>query len=132
MTLPIFQGGTNLARLDLAESRYQQLLEQYRQTILVALREVADLLTSIGARAEQLSRQHEQLAAARAAATLAEVRYRKGLVNYLDVLEAQRTVLAAETQATATERARLSDMIALFKALGGGWSLSEQQLAARE
>ncbi|GKS59144.1 hypothetical protein YTPLAS18_26710 [Nitrospira sp.] len=125
VTLPIFQGGNNLARLDSAESRYQQMLEQYRQTILLAMREVADLLTSIGSRAEQLGLQREQLAAARAAVSLAEVRYRKGLVNYLDVLDAQRTALAAETQVTATERARLSDMIALFKALGGGWNPPE-------
>ncbi|MCC8985127.1 MAG: TolC family protein, partial [Nitrospira sp.] len=51
----------------------------------------------------------------------AEVRYRKGLVNYLDVLDAQRTMLAAETQLAQTERARLTDMVSLYKALGGGW-----------
>lgn len=119
--LPIFQGGTNLARLDAAESRYTQMLEDYQQTILQAFREVADLLSSLAGRAEQLARQREQLAAAQAAVGLADVRYRKGLVNYLDVLDAQRTMLAAETQVVTTERARLSDLIALFKALGGGW-----------
>lgn len=119
--LPIFQGGTNLARLDAAESRYTQMLEDYQQTILEAFREVADLLSSLAGRAEQLARQREQLAAAQTAVGLADVRYRKGLVTYLDVLDAQRTMLAAETQVVATERARLSDLIALFKALGGGW-----------
>ncbi len=123
VVLPIFQGGTNQARLDAAESRYTQLLEQYQQTILQAFREVADLLTSLSARAEQLARQREQLAAAQTAVKLAEVRYRKGLVNYLDVLDAQRTALAAETQVVVSERARLSDMIGLFKALGGGWEV---------
>jgi len=124
MTLPIFQGGTNLARLDLAESRYEQMLEGYQQTILQAFREVADLLISLSTRKEQLARQHEQLSAAQAAVELADVRYRKGLVNYLDVLDAQRTALAAETQLVLTERARLADMVGLFKALGGGWGLS--------
>jgi len=52
---------------------------------------------------------------------LAEVRYRTGLVNYLDVLDAQQTALAAETQLVLTERTRLTDMLGLFKALGGGW-----------
>jgi NodT family efflux transporter outer membrane factor (OMF) lipoprotein len=124
ITLPIFQGGTNLARLDSAESRYKQMLESYQQTILQAFREVADLLTSLRARAEQLARQREQLSAAQTAVRLAEVRYRTGLVNYLDVLDAQRTALAAETQLVLTERTRLTDMVSLFKALGGGWTPS--------
>jgi len=51
---------------------------------------------------------------------LAEVLYRKGLVTYLDVLDAQRTAPAAETQLVFTERTRLTDMASLFKALGGG------------
>ena len=55
---------------------------------------------------------------------LAEVRYRKGLVTYLDVLDAQRTALAAETQLVFTERTRLADMVSLFKVLGGGWAPS--------
>ena len=122
VTLPIFLGGTNVARLDAAESRYQQMLESYQQTILLAFREVADLLVSIQARGEQLARQREQVTAATAAVGLADVRYRKGLVNYLDVLDAQRTMLTAETQLAQTERARLTDMVGLYKALGGGWS----------
>ncbi|ULA64822.1 MAG: putative Outer membrane protein OprM [Nitrospira sp.] len=122
ITLPIFLGGTNVARLDQAESRYRQMLESYQQTILQAFREVADLLVSLHTRAEQLARQREQLTAAQSAMTLATVRYRKGLVNYLDVLDAQRSVLTAETQVVLTERARLTDMVSLFKALGGGWS----------
>ncbi len=122
ITLPIFLGGTNVARLDQAESRYQQMLESYQQTILQAFREVADLLVSLNTRAEQLARQREQLTAAQTAVTLATVRYRKGLVNYLDVLDAQRSALTAETQVVLTERARLTDMVGLFKALGGGWT----------
>ncbi len=121
MTLPIFLCGTNVARLDAAHSRYQQMLEGYQQTILLAFREVADLLVSIQARGEQLARQREQVAEATAAVGLADVRYRKGLVNYLDVLDAQRTMLAAETQLAQTERARLTDMVGLYKAVGGGW-----------
>lgn len=124
ITLPIFLGGTNVARLDQAQSRYQQMLENYQQTILQAFREVGDLLVSLNTRAEQLARQKEQLAAAQQAVALATVRYRKGLVNYLDVLDAQRVALAAETQVVVTERARLTDMVSLFKALGGGWTPS--------
>jgi outer membrane protein TolC len=60
---------------------------------------------------------------------LAEVRYRKGLVTYLDMLDAQRTALAAETQLVFTERTRLTDMVSLFKALGGGWAPSPNRNA---
>lgn len=52
---------------------------------------------------------------------LADVRYRKGLVTYLDVLDAQRTALTGETQLVLTERTRLTDMVGLFKALEGDW-----------
>lgn len=122
ITLPIFQGGTNVARLDAAQARYEQMLESYQQTILNAFREVADLLVGIAARTEQRDRQRTQVQAATLALELAQTRYRKGLVNYLDVLEAEVSALNAELVLVQTERARLNDMISLFRALGGGWS----------
>jgi NodT family efflux transporter outer membrane factor (OMF) lipoprotein len=121
VSLPIFQGYTNVARLEVAESRYEQLLEQYQQTILNAFREVADLLVALQTREEQLAHQRRQVEAAQDAQDLADIRYRKGLVTYLDVLDAQRTVLEAELLLVQTERIRLTDMVALFKAVGGGW-----------
>ncbi len=121
ITLPIFLGGTNVARLRGAEARHQQMLEQYQQTILTAFREVSDLLVAIRTRTEQRDRQREQVKAAQTALELAQTRYREGLVNFLDVLDAQRTVLDAETKLVQTERERLIDMVNLFKALGGGW-----------
>ena len=126
VTLPIFLGGTNVARLDQAEARYEQMLESYQQTILNAFREVADQLVSIRSRTEQRDRQREQVKASETALELAQIRYREGLVTYLDVLEAERTVLTAETQLVQTERARLTDMVTLFKALGGGWDAAPQ------
>lgn len=79
------------------------------------------MLVSVQARDEQLTHQRAQLTAAQKAVRLAQVRYRNGMVNYLDVLDAQRVVLTAETQLVLTERARLTEMVSLFKALGGGW-----------
>jgi multidrug efflux system outer membrane protein len=107
--------------LEVAESQYQQLLEQYRQTILNAFREVADLLVALQTREEQMTHQRRQVQAAQDARDLSDIRYRKGLVTYLDVLDAQRTVLEAELALVQTERVRLTDMVALFKAVGGGW-----------
>jgi NodT family efflux transporter outer membrane factor (OMF) lipoprotein len=121
VSLPIFEGYTNIARLEVAESRYQQLLEQYRGTILNAFREVADVLTALQTRQEQLVHQQQRVQSSHEARELAEIRYRQGLVTYLDVLVAQRAVLSAELQLVQTERARLTDMVTLFKAIGGGW-----------
>ena len=121
ITLPIFKGGTNVARLEAAEANYQQMLEQYQQTILNAFQEVADLLVALQSRTRQLESQRKQVKAADDARELAEIRYREGLVTYLDVLEAQRTVLNAELALVQTERARLTEMVGLFKAVGGGW-----------
>jgi outer membrane protein TolC len=123
MTFPIFEGYTNMARLEVAEARHQQMLEDYHQTILHAFREVADILVALQTREEQLARQREQVAAAQEAWELVDIRYRKGLVTYLEVLDAQRAVLTAELGVVQTERARLTDMVALFKAVGGGWDL---------
>ena len=130
VSLPIFEGYTNMARLEVAESRYQQLLEQYKHTILNAFREVADVLTALQTREEQLGHQQQQVQSSQEARELAEIRYRQGLVTYLDVLDAQRTVLSAELQLVQTQRARLTDMVTLFKAVGGGWE-QEQLIEER-
>ncbi len=130
VTLPIFQGGTNVARLQVAKSRHIQMLERYQQTILQAFREVSDLLVSLQRRTEQREQQREQVGAAQLAFELATLRYQEGLVTFLDVVEAHRTVLIAETQLLQTEQARLTDMVSLFKALGGGWHQDSESMLA--
>jgi NodT family efflux transporter outer membrane factor (OMF) lipoprotein len=121
LTLPIFEGGRNRARLEGAQARYDQAIERYRQTVLQAFREVADTLVAIKTRTEQRDRQRERVAAAQRAYDLAQVRYREGLVSYLEVIDAQRAVFAAETALVETESLRLADLVTIFKALGGGW-----------
>jgi multidrug efflux system outer membrane protein len=82
---------------------------------------VADLLVAVRTRAEQQEHQQKQVAAAREARRLAEHRYLGGVADYLDVLDAEREILSAETTLVQTEYARLNDLVMLFKALGGGW-----------
>ena len=129
-----FTGFTNLARLEAAEARHEQLLERYQQTILNAFREVADLLVALQTRRKQLDSQQDRVEAAQEARELAKIRYREGLVTYLDVLEAQRSVLFAEQALVETQRARINEMVALFKAVGGGWDVApaSQQTAKAE
>ena len=111
VSLPIFEGYTNMPRLEVPESRYQQMLEQYQHTILNAFREVADVLTALQTRQEQLVHQQQRVDSSQDARELVEIRYRQGLVTYLDVLEAERTVLPAELELVQTQRARLTDMV---------------------
>lgn len=101
-----------------ATRKYSSCIDK---TTLNAFREVADLLVAVWTRAEQQEHQQKQVAAAREARRLAEHRHLGGVADYLDVLEAEGEILSAETALVQTRFARLSDLVMLFKALGGGW-----------
>ena len=107
------------------EAQAKQVLAQYQQTILVAFREVEDALVGVDTAREQTEAQESQVASLRSALHLAEVRYRGGLSNYLDVLIAKRNLFDAELALAATRRLHLVSIVQLYKALGGGWSPSE-------
>jgi outer membrane protein, multidrug efflux system len=107
-----------------AEAQARQALAQYEKTILVALREVEDALVAVRTAREQTEAQEAQVTALRSALHLAELRYQGGLSNYLDVLTAKRNLFDAELALTATRRLHLVSIVQLYKALGGGWSLS--------
>jgi len=105
-----------------AEAQARQSLAQYEQTILVAFREVEDALVGVSTAREQADAQERQVNALRSALHLANLRYKGGLVNYLDVLIAQRSLFDAELSLAATRRLHLVSVVQLYKALGGGWS----------
>jgi len=105
-----------------AEAQTRQALARYEQTILVAFREVEDSLVAVSTAREQAGAQEKQVNALRSALHLADLRYRGGLANYLDVLIAQRNLFEAELALTATRRLYLVSIVQLYKALGGGWS----------
>lgn len=104
-----------------AEAQARQALAQYEQTVLVAFREVEDALVAVHTAREQRDAQAEQVAALRSALHLANLRYKGGLANYLDVLIAQRNLFEAELALTGTHRLHLVSIVQLYKALGGGW-----------
>jgi len=104
-----------------AEAQARQAVAQYEQTILVAFREVEDALVAVRKTRDQTLAQEEQVTALRSALHLADLRYKGGLANYLDVLIAQRSLFDAELSLTATRRLNLVSIVQLYKALGGGW-----------
>jgi multidrug efflux system outer membrane protein len=119
--LPIFQGGRNHANLERSRAVYDEGVALFRQSVLVAFREVQDALTATRLLAEQSAAQDRALVAARHAASLAQMRYDAGYVSYFEVIDAQRTSLAIELASVQLAALRLNTGVALIKALGGGW-----------
>lgn len=117
----VFDGGRLRNQVETARSQRIQLLESYRQTILVALREVDDALANVERSRKQEATQLQIREEARKSLRLAELRYREGVDDLLAVLDAQRTLFQAEDQLAQLRLARLTGAVDLYKALGGGW-----------
>jgi multidrug efflux system outer membrane protein len=121
ITLPIFSGGQNLAKLDLAKIEKNVTIAQYELTIQTAFREVADALSARGSYLEQQRAQQALVAADADAYHLAELRFRSGVDSYLATLDAQRSLYAAQQGLVTVRQAALANQVTLYKALGGGW-----------
>jgi multidrug efflux system outer membrane protein len=122
LTGPLFNAQILGFQQEAAEAQARQALAQYEQTILVAFREVEDALVGVSTAREQAAAQEKQVNALQSALHLANLRYKGGLANYLDVLIAQRSLFDAELSLAATRRLHLVSVVQLYKALGGGWS----------
>ncbi|HNA48843.1 MAG TPA: efflux transporter outer membrane subunit, partial [Nitrospira sp.] len=105
-----------------AEAQARQAVAQYEQSVLVAFKEVEDSLVAVRTVREQRAAQLQQVEALRSALSLANLRYKGGLANYLDVLIAQRNLFEAELALMGTHRLHLVSIVQLYKALGGGWT----------
>ncbi len=119
---PIFNAGRNEANLKAAKVNREIALAQYEKAIQAAFREVADGLAGRATLAEQLRAQQAQGRAAQTSFELADLRYRNGAASYLDVLDAQRSLFAAQQATVQVRAAQVQNGIALYKALGGGWT----------
>jgi multidrug efflux system outer membrane protein len=129
--LPIFQGGRNRANLARSRAVFEESVADYRQQVLIAFSEVQDALTASKLLAEQASAQARAVASARRGAELSQRRYDSGFVNYLEVIDAQRTALEIERADARLGGQRWVTHIALIKALGGGWQQAENQQPTR-
>ncbi|HEX6004045.1 MAG TPA: efflux transporter outer membrane subunit, partial [Burkholderiales bacterium] len=128
---PIFDGGRLRGQVAVSESRERELAEAYRKAILSAFSDVEQALVAVSRSAQREAIQVEAQQRARNALRLAEIRYREGADDLLTVLEAQRTLFQAEDQLASIRFDRLSATVALYKALGGGWSAESATLAQR-
>jgi len=118
---PIFRGGELTARRKSALAAYDQAAAQYRQTVLKAFQDVADVLRALETDARTLQAQAEAEAAAKSALALIEKQYELGAVSYPEILMAQRNYQKTRINVIAARAQRYADTAALFQALGGGW-----------
>lgn len=118
---PIFDGGRLSARLDGAQARREELLAGYHKAIVAAFGDVELALNAALRLGEQAAAQDEVLVQAQNALALAESRYRSGADTLLVLLDAQRTVAAAQDLAVQIRLARMQAAVSLYRALGGGW-----------
>jgi outer membrane protein, multidrug efflux system len=127
ITLPIFEAGQNKAGLDVA--KIQKLIEvaEYEKAIQTAFREVADALVAKKFLDEQVADQTALVKAEQRRYDIADARYRNGVDAYLTALLAQQDLYAAQQNQIATQFARLSNLISLYQALGGGWHENSPQ-----
>jgi len=121
LTAPIIDGGRNRANLERAEAALEESVAIYRQQVLVAFAEVEDNLIALRTLDGQAQSTRDALTAAARASRIAQVRYDMGATSYLDVIEAQRTLLAVQRSDVQIRGARANSTVALIRALGGGW-----------
>jgi NodT family efflux transporter outer membrane factor (OMF) lipoprotein len=119
--LPLFTGGLTYAQMLEAEARTDEATANYHAVVLRAFGEVADSVVRIALDQGVRDEQTTQVTAARRAFEVATVQYEQGLALFLDVLSAQRDLLAARQLLLRTQRQILADIVTLEKALGGGW-----------
>ncbi len=127
---PIFNAGSIRKNIEAQTAVQEQALVQYEAAILTSLEDVENAIVALGQ--EQIKRQSlgETSDAARLAATLAENKYTAGLTDFTSVLDAQRSLLIYQDQTVQSDGAIASNLVRLYKALGGGWTALVPEQAA--
>jgi len=117
----IFTGGTRRAQVQFSQAGYDATVANYRGTVLNAFREVQDNITGLQVLTTARQSQADAVDSSRRQLDIANSRYVGGLVNYLDVVNAQQVLLSNEQEAAVIQGQRLITSVLLVKALGGGW-----------
>jgi outer membrane protein TolC len=120
--LPVLTGGRIHANIDASTARQEVALQQYQKAILGALEEVENALVGRDREERRLESLKTSADANRRALALATDRYTSGLESFLSVLDAQRALYAAEDGVAESETSATVSLIAVYKALGGGWA----------
>ena len=127
---PIFHGGELTAKRRASLAAYDQAGAQYRETVLQAFQNVADVLRALEMDAQTLKAQADAEADAQTSLDLAQQQFQLGAVSYLTLLNAERQHQQARFNLAQAQAARFADTAALFQALGGGWWKRESEASA--
>jgi NodT family efflux transporter outer membrane factor (OMF) lipoprotein len=117
----LFDFGTLDAAVKIEDFHTREVLWNYRKSVIVAVQEVDNALQSYDAERMRLSELEQALTAAQRALTVANGRYKRGIIDFLNVLDAQRQLFALQDQYALSEDQTVTQFIAVCKALGGGW-----------
>lgn len=125
MNWPLFAGGAIVSNIRVQNSLQAQALLTYRQTILGALQDVENALTAYAQEQQRRTALADAVAADQRAVAIATHGYEQGLTDFLNVLVAQQSLLSAQNALVESNQAVATDLVALYKALGGGWEIGE-------
>ena len=117
---PLIDFGKARSRVEAERARARQAEQQYRQTVLLALREVEDALIEVTTYQQEKAARDAQAEAARSATKLSRARYEEGLSPYLEVLDIERSLFQAELAASEAQASKERAIAKLYRALGGG------------
>ena len=124
---PFLNYGRLTSNVRVEDARFQQLLVAYRQTVLQAAREVEDALIGFLNLQQAMGFEQASVVAAQRSVDLSFVQYREGAVDFQRVLDAQRALLQEQNRLAQTNSDVVTNLIALYKALGRGWEMREGQ-----
>jgi multidrug efflux system outer membrane protein len=126
VTLPIFTGGRLKANLEATRAQYRQTVAAYVNQVLTAYADVEDALTDLHAYTDETGSLRSAVTASQEYLRMAQVQYRLGLVDYLTVTDAERTLLTNQLTLAQNVNLQVGASIHLIKALGGGWEASDK------
>jgi multidrug efflux system outer membrane protein len=121
LNIPIFTFGANQGNLDLAKVQTRIEVANYEKAIQTAFREVSDALAARATYRDQIRAQQALVDAAADSYRLSEMRFRSGVDSFLSALDSQRTLYSAQQTLVSLKLAELTNLVTLYKALGGGW-----------
>jgi NodT family efflux transporter outer membrane factor (OMF) lipoprotein len=124
---PFFNYGRLKNNVRVQDARFQQLLVTYRNTVLKAAQEVEDAMSGFLNSQEAMTIEQRAVQASQRSVEISLAQYREGAADYQRVLDAQRSLLQQENSLAQTNSAVATNLIALYKALGGGWELHQGQ-----
>jgi outer membrane protein, multidrug efflux system len=125
MSQPLYAGGSISANYARAKAAYDESVANYRAQVLVAFREVEDGLSGLRVLEEQELAQNTAVASSKKTVNISTARYKEGLANFLEVIDAERNVLDNEQESAQLRELRLLTTVQFIQALGGGWQDSK-------